>query len=191
MAAAYLGDGAGVEVGIAGVFALRRIRQKNIFAHDKPAAGDARQQFLLGGAGIGGALQRNHPARLQVRGDALHGIDDIAEVRLIVFAKGRGYADDQSMGPGGQGIVPGGGQPGCHGLFNFPVGDALDVTFAGIQFVHFVFVDVESDGLKTGLGKAQGQRQPHIAESVHGDDGFAGLYFFQQLPLVLRHRGMP
>ena len=168
------------KIPVAGVFALRRIHQKHILARGETARGDARQQFLLGGAGVGGALQRDHAPGAQVRRDRVHGGGHIAQVRLAVRAERRRHADDQRVRARALGKVGGGGEAGIARALDFAAGNALYVTFAGVERAHFVFVNVKAGGFKAGLGEAQRERQADIAEPEHRDARAAIADFFQK-----------
>jgi hypothetical protein len=62
-AAHHLGNVAGVELGIAGIDALGREREEEVLADLHAGLLEQRQQQLLGGARIGGALEdHEHPA---------------------------------------------------------------------------------------------------------------------------------
>lgn len=111
----HLGNGAGLEVGVARVLALRRIDQEQLTADHQATLLDPRQQLLLGGAGVGGTLQRDHLPFTQVALEGIHGIDHEAHVGLAILVERGRHAEDHGIGLGDTGEVGGGLEAGVTG----------------------------------------------------------------------------
>src|SRR5581483_3630485 len=85
--------------------------QEKVLAHLKSAALKQRQQDLVGGAGIGGALEHDQLAAMQLRGDRGGGVDDEGQVGGAPFAQRGGHADDGGVALAQLGKVGGRPQP--------------------------------------------------------------------------------
>jgi len=70
--------------------------------------------------------------------------------------------------------------------FYFFRGDVMDIAFAPIQAVGFVFIDIETNDLKSFSAKLHDEGQTDVAQADHGD---YGLFCLDSIDKVLNiHR---
>ena len=96
-AADDLGRVAGVELRVARVDALGREREEEVSPTLSPRSSSSGQDQLLGGAGIGGALEDDELPRPQALGDRLRGGQTMCEVGVLGLAERRRHADDHRV----------------------------------------------------------------------------------------------
>ncbi len=71
---------------------------------------EQRNNDFLGGAGIGGALQHDQLALVNIGSDGLDGSGHVAQVGLVVLVERGGHADDDRVHLGDFGVVRGGAE---------------------------------------------------------------------------------
>ena len=141
-AADDLGNLRQAELLVAGIFALGRKGQEevawNVFALGARGDGAAQTTLFengkdkfLGGAGIGGGLENDELALLQVRLDGQGGIFDVAQIGLATLIERSGHADDDGVGVLETRKVGGGAEMlAVDELLDFGLRDVLDVRLA-------------------------------------------------------------
>lgn len=164
------GDVPGGESGVAGIFALGGIDDKEILSDGETTGGDTGDDFFLGGAGVGGAFEANDLAFTQVGEDRLQGLHHVAEVRLMVLGKRGGDANDDGVGLADTGEVAGWLEPPRGHL----VGDGgrlnvFDVRFAIAKGSDFGFVHIKAEGVKPLCCEVENDGQTDIAEADDAD----------------------
>ena len=167
-------DAGAVKVRIAGVFPFGREDQEEILAEFEAAVFDRAEEFLIGGARIGGALEADELIGAEMRENAVPRGAHVAKVRLVVEVQRRGHADDDHIHLRDAGEVGGGAElAGLDGVRHALRADVLDVALPGIEGVHFLHIHVEADDLDVLLSKAEDERKADVAESEDADDGGA------------------
>ena len=110
--------------------------------------------------------------RRKVRCNCRAGFEHIGNIRLAVFVKGRGDADQDGLDFGDAGEVGGGFEEtgvACSG--NRRCLNVADIGFAGIDGIDLSLVDVKAEDGNIGFREAESKRKAYVTEA---DDG----YFF-------------
>jgi hypothetical protein len=97
VAADDFGDVGGGELGVAGILAFRGIDDEDLRSDLEAGGFDAGDDFLLGGAGVGGAFKAEDLADAEVGDHGVEGVGDEAEVGLEVFVERRGDTEDDGV----------------------------------------------------------------------------------------------
>ena len=74
------GDVGGGELWISGIFALGGIDDENGLAGNETSGFDARDNFLVGGAGVGGAFEAENGAGFEIRTHCIESVADVGEI---------------------------------------------------------------------------------------------------------------
>jgi hypothetical protein len=170
-AAHDLRDGARVELLVARVFPFGREDDEEVLARLQALRLGARAHLLVGGAGVGGALQRQELPGPQVRQQRVHRARDVAHVRLARLRERRRHADDERVGARGERVVRGGLEAALERLGDAFGGHRADVAAALAERLDLRRVDVEADRAEAGLGEAAHERQAHVAQADHAHGG--------------------
>ena len=173
-AAHHLGDpGEGPGL-VAGIDALRREPQEELLAHSEPAAAHARQQHLVGGAGIGGGLQHHQRTGPQRVSHAVRRRHDEGNVGLLGLPERSGHADHDGVGLAqrvGRGVdreAPARHQRGQQGG-----GHVLHRAHAAREERGADGVGVHPDHPKAGPGEGHREGQPDVPQAHHAHRGGA------------------
>ena len=105
--------------------------EEDVLADLEAALLDARLKFLVGGARVGGALERDDLAGPKVRHERVHGVGHVAEVRLAVLVERRRHADDERVAILGVGEVGRRRETFLDRVGDLLGRDVLDVGLAG------------------------------------------------------------
>jgi hypothetical protein len=182
------GDVPRVPLLVPGVDALGRERKVEVLPDLEPRLLQARENHLVGGAGVRGAVKDHEHLRMQVPGDLSHGGSDIGDVRVPGLAEWRGNADVDGVHCLQHGEVKGRlERPGVERIPD-PLGrHILDVRLTLAQKPDLLGVSVDPYHVEAGTGELHAQRQPDVAQSDHCQARLPGLEFlFEQhvLPLL-------
>ena len=173
-AADHLGGVLGLVDQVAGIDPLGAEAEVKVLAALQAGGLEDGLDQLFGGSGVGGGLEDDHHPAVQVPGDRAGRGLDIADVRLLVGVEGRGDADGDEIHLLDKAEIGRGGEAALlHQAGEVGVHDILDIVFAGIDQIDFLFLDIEPDGPESGLGFFYGQGESNIAEAYNpGYDGF-------------------
>ena len=141
-AADDLGNRRGVVLGVARIFALRRIDDVDVLADLEAPLLDRAGDHFVRRARIGRALQRDQLALAQVRRDRSHGGFDEAEVGLSILIQGCWHANDQRIALGCSAEVAGGNKASLADLGDLAVGNVLDRALGAVQFIDTLLGDM-------------------------------------------------
>jgi len=160
------------KVFVAGVDALRRKGEVEILPRLQPRLFQEREDKLLGGAGIGRALQDDQLAGLQVLRNTPGGLLDVGEVGRLAGVKGRRHADKDGIHLAELAVVGAGRKPPrSNDGSQVGRGHVLDIAPALGEGGDLVRVHVQAENRVTCAGKADGQGQANVAQA---DDGHPG-----------------
>ena len=161
-----LGNFSDFALGIAGINAFGREGQMKIL----PGAETGMffqdlAQFGVGGAGIGGGFEDNQCAGLQVRRNRPGGIQDISQIRSVIFLQRSRHADDDGGTFGDTAKISGGGEAfAFDGSGNLFGGDVQNVTLPGIKLFHFFAINIEAQDAAVRPGELQRKWQADVAK---------------------------
>jgi hypothetical protein len=154
-------------------------------ADGEAARFQARTQFFVGGAGVGGAFQRQHLAGAHEGQQGVGGVEHEGQVGLAVGVQRGRHADDQGVRLAGAGEVAGGLEAAFAGAGDVGGLDVVDIAFPAVQALDLGAVDVDAEHAEARLGIAQGQGQADIAEADDADHGAALVQPLGQLLLQI------
>jgi hypothetical protein len=161
-----LGDRAGGEMRVAGVFAFGREAEEEIDTRAQARAFQDRLDDGGGGTGPDRAFQHDQLSGPEPFGDAFDGGDDVFQFGFAGVGQRRRHADQdhvlvcEAREIGGRGEFAGG-----DGSADAVLGEIADDALARIDAADAVGVDVEAGGRKARLGNRERKRQADIAEA--------------------------
>lgn len=144
---------------------------------------------LVGGAGVGGALEHHELAGAQRRAHLPGRGGDVGHVGLALGGERCRHADEDGVGLVQPREVGGGGEEPGAGHGGDAVGaQVLDVALAAREAGGLVGVHVEAEDADAPLHEGHGQGQAHVAEADDAHRGGLGVNFgFQILEVIGRH----
>ena len=146
--------------------------------------------MLAGRAGEGRGLEDDELAAGDHAGEGAGGVQQRAEVRLAVARQRRRDADEDRLR-----LVELDEAVGEHAALEHGAealgGDVLDVGAALAQRGDLVLVDVDADDVEPGLGEADGQWQPDVAQSDDSDAHLRARSLSRVAPSDSTERGCP
>jgi hypothetical protein len=157
---------------VAGIDPLRRVGQEEIALHLQARGLQDGQHHLVGGAWVGRGLQTDQLPRPQIAGQLAGDMLDVLQVGDQVAGQRRGHGDDDHVHLRHQAEV--GDRPQFAGLDevgHLLVLDIGDIVLAAVDLVGPQQVLLDADDRVADLALFDGERQAHIAESDHADDG--------------------
>ena len=111
------------------------------------------------------------------------GLLDIGKIGFAPLIERRGHADHHGVHfRQAREIVGRREMLGANVLLNLGAGDVPDIALAVVELFDFAGIGVEADDAVPGFGKAQSQRQSHVAASDNSDFQLRSLEKFR-LPL--------
>ena len=163
-------------VWLPGIDALGREGEEEVLADPEPAGAHARQQHLVGGAGIGGGLEHHELPGPQHARHAVGRRHDEGDVGLLGLSERRGHADDDGVGLAqrvGSGVDA--RRPLCTSGASTAVGHVLDRAQPAGQERGAGGIGVHADDPKAGAREGHRERQPDVAQAHHAHRGGAAL----------------
>ena len=169
----HLGGVLGLEIGVARIDTLRRETEVEVLAALETALLEDGLEELFGGAGVGGALEHDHHALVEILGYLTGGRLDIADVGLLMGVEGGGHADGDEVDAAELTEVGGGTEHTfAHQAGEVAVDDVADIVVSFIDEIDFLLLHIEADGLEAGFGFFDGEGEAYVAESDHAGDDF-------------------
>jgi hypothetical protein len=125
-------------------------------------------QFAIGRARVGGRLEHDQRAFLQVRGDGPAGFDDVGNIRLPILVERRRDANEDRIDLFDADEVGRGGETAAGPLLlDDGTVNVADVAAAGVAGVNLGGVDIKADDVDAGSCELQAEGQPDVAEANH------------------------
>ncbi len=174
MAADDLRDVLGRVGWVARVDAFRRECEEEIDIHFQSIALEHRQCNFVGGPRVGGRLEHDQLAGVQVRRNAFERLHDVGQVRILGLAQRRRHADVSDIHVREfRAVGRGAKMAGLHDPRQLLLQDVRDVGVARIDRVDFAAIDVETGHVEASEREFHRQRESNVAEA---DDADASLF---------------
>ncbi len=148
----HLGGVLGLEISVARIDTLRGETEVEVLAALETALLEDGLKQLFGGAGVGGALEHDHHALVEVLGYLAGGRLDIADVGLLVGIEGGGHADGDEVDATELTEVGGGTEHAfAYQTGEVAVDDVADIVVSLVDEFHFFSLYIETDGFKSSF----------------------------------------
>ena len=153
---------------VAGINALGRISDENIFADDKILADDCRQDDFFSRARVSRAFQHDQHTRAPNLGDGLGCLDNVRHIGIARFPQWRRHADADGVNLTQVSVTARlRGVPRIDKTLDTLNGDIINITLAGVDLPNLVGVYIHPGYAKAGFSEFDRQRQPDIAQADH------------------------
>jgi len=177
--AQYLGGIAGAKLLVARIYPFGREGEPEVGALlESRLRFEDREHEILGGGGIGGALEADEATAFHVLSDLTAGHFDVVHVGFAELVERGGDTDQKGIAFAEAGEIGGGLEVlSGYGLGELQVGDVADIVDPAVDLLHLGGRLLEADDPHLPGREAHRQRQTHIAQADDADEEVVFPYF--------------